>query len=401
MAVQERALVLLLPGLLLVCPGRASDAATLTVPGTHQTIQAAIDAAASDDVIAVSGRQTGTLVIRNKGNLTITGLPAGVPPGTSYDPRDLATLDFGQAANPIQVFDSGIVVLQEVNIKGARGQTITADGNVAVRVLRSNFTGTRNSGIAVTGTQDVTVAGCIFKGFTEGIRADSNGAVVVQQSEFFGTGRGTGIGVSGTPAVAVDNVLLKRFQVGIAVSAEGLPSPGQDSVDCQRSNFLVSMNTVSRSGSAGIDVNAPSALLIGNDVTGSRGIGFRLRGARQCIYGANVLRSAKEALSIHTTASVYSLISVKGGKGDGLAIGADASENTFCGVGVVGVKRNGVKVEGSDNTFTNAVARKSGRLDLTNVGPGNSFSPGSWFPKNDAGLPRQRPPLGQPVEGCF
>jgi parallel beta-helix repeat protein len=266
---------------LLVVQAVRSEAATLLVPDDFETIQAAVDAAASGDtvMITVGGSITGAVVISDK-SLTLVG-----PPGPPRFTIQVAGLR-----------GKGILVRQR-----------TADITVALRHLNVELTGVGlvAQKVANLEVEDVHILGCrigaILKGTTVSV-VDSRiaGSIkgglkliaagpLVQGNDFSNNGRDgariTNRAVGEISAVAgiLDNVFSGNGRAGLELS--------------DKEGVVLSNNVANDNGGSGFSVKTTRMEpdLDGNQAHNNAEFGIRLRGEIGSLTEASLIADGNAA----------------------------------------------------------------------------------------------------------
>ncbi len=369
-----------------------ANAATLTVPGDHATIQEAVDAAGNGDVIQVKGKHSGAILIDGKGDLTIRGSRG-------------AKLDFGETANPLQLVDSGVVVIEGLSVRGGTATTLLVMTSAGFRVENCKFSKSTSSiAVGVRGTPNAIVRGCTFKkavlpiSYGSLVIGDSTGAVIENNKIIKATAGGVAAQTNG--AIVRNNTFVKCLGTSIdistfasadrssmnTVSGNTVKKPALIGIRVFGSDHTIENNKVTGANLAAIFVVGDGHTTRGNTVKKTTQEGMVFDGDGHLVENNSVTKAGDDAIAARGTNSTYRNNNIKAPKDDGLEVPITGTGNTFEGNTILKAKSNGVELQGSNNTFTNNKATKSKEQDLFLDGATGSTFNGNTFPKNNAGL---------------
>ena len=232
------ALIALSASLLMLAAGTAS-AATLTVPTEYSTIQAAVNAAASGDVITVAAGTYDAFTVTGKSNLTIEGAGVG---STIVAPTTLITTGVGHKYTPnmsasVFVNNSTGITLEDMTVKdngkapGSGGPDALVFWNASTgNITNMDVTGTytingdqTGQGIAVDAgsgqTTNLTVTNTAISGFQKnGIDAVNGNSLTSNPGNITVDVSGGSIAGAGSTSAIAQNGILYWNQGGGTVT---------------------------------------------------------------------------------------------------------------------------------------------------------------------------------------
>jgi predicted regulator of Ras-like GTPase activity (Roadblock/LC7/MglB family) len=317
--------------LALSAPGLAG-AAAIAVPGDHPTIQEAVAAAQSGDVITVAKGTYAPFVVDDKTDLTIKGKGKPVVEGSVGTLTVIAilasqdvTLDglvvqastdrlvdiagstdvtvkrctLTGAVDGIRAHDSANVLIEkntftDIENDAADLSSDDEDGPATTsRIAKNQFDGVGDDAIEIEGAGNVVEKNRVRNVVESGVALDSDAVGTLVTKNRIENTTETGIAVEGTGHTISKNT-LKRVGTdddeGIQLRGEDhvaeknrLDDIGDDGIDVEGSNCQVRSNTVKNAGDSGVEVgetDTPGAaqgnLFERNKVTASGDNGFHV-----------------------------------------------------------------------------------------------------------------------------
>ena len=204
-----------------------AQAAALRVPENHETIQAAVDAAADGDTILIApGDYFENVKIEEKGALVLIGT-AGA---------EKTVLDGNEKGIVVEVLRSGRTVLRGLTLQ--RGFTPGNGGGLSVQQsdaevidcrFLNNTANNEGGGLMVSNCSDFLVSGCFFER-NESEAASAIGVVggrgVLENNRIVNNTGGLTISITFSGCHIRDNIIVKNLStgfgvIGYAVSYEG------------------------------------------------------------------------------------------------------------------------------------------------------------------------------------
>jgi nitrous oxidase accessory protein len=325
----------------------AAGAATLTVPGDHATIQAAVDASQPGDVIQIArGSYSEAVLVTGKQDLTLQG--KGKP-----------TLG-GAGATPL-------------SIENSSGVTVT--GLVVA--------GSPDHAILIAGSSDVTVSRCTLRSAENGIRTHSSSRLLIEKNRI------EGVGSDGVDFDNSDGAFAST--VDSVVSKNRIEGAGDEAIEIEGSGHRVEKNRVTQSGEDGINTDADSTGVMldknridragrgirlegtGHTVTNNRirapgEEGISVRGADHRVERNRISAPSDDGIDVEASGNVITANRIKNPNDDGFEIGDEKEnsvDNLFESNKVKGARHFGFRVRDGGNTFRRNKASKSGDFDLS------------------------------------
>lgn len=285
-----------LPLLLVVFSlgGNAVEGSTFKVPNGSMSIQQAINAALPGDVILVkSGTHAVNLLVSAKTGVTLRGQArARIRPA---------------AGIALEVVGSSQITVARLTLETEGSHVVTVDASIAIEFDACKVVSSDGllTGLKITGSAKVTVAGCLFKGSPYnhvGLTATTDS--LVRDSRF--TGDGIAVRSSGDRNMFSDNRLAKGLSmiwVGESTSRDNViagnswkKSVGSFAifVDKLAEDALVLDNSIRSTEQNGIRSSGKRGLLHGNVVKNSGGSGINLDYYAETAVHGNVVKRAGE-----------------------------------------------------------------------------------------------------------
>jgi len=316
-------------------------AATREVPQDYDTIQEAVTAAQSGDVILIDkGEFAEAVTVEKKSNLTIRGmgkktrLKKGAGSSTSIDVIDssditIESIRFSDAQRSIETSFGTRIRIRKCVMDGLIG--VDAAGTTEIEVFDCTFN-TVSEGVLVIGSgKGSAIVGCRFldpgTGFLTGVRVFSSSAsqITVADNKFVGCSTGalldSGVAILDCEFVAC--VTGARFGAGseVTVAGNSFKKCGT-AILCPTvaSSGVIDDNAV-KGGNAGIDLDQVSGFLVTRN-------------------------------------------QVKKTQGDAIRVRANATESLFSKNKAVKAGASGFHVEGVGNSLHGNAAKKSAGFDL-------------------------------------
>jgi len=271
--------------LLLLLSGDAL-ALTIRVPGDHDTIQAAVDAAEYGDVVLVRPGTYDEDVVIGTSGIRLLGKPGAVLDGRNVP----LTIDgcVGGSVEGLRIVDS-------------RADGVWIRGCSGISIVGCQILDTQRSGVRAEGSADVLVRKCRFNEIgdagvllVEDTEGDPSRFCVVERCRFgaevrddaivttgdghellrnrIGAVGGNGIQLFGGSGHLVErNRITGNDEVGILVRSVGcalnrnrITKPGLDGIQLDTSGNLLQLNRVRRAGDDGFELNAGENSLYSN-----------------------------------------------------------------------------------------------------------------------------------------
>jgi nitrous oxidase accessory protein NosD len=309
-----------------------AHAATLLVPGGFPTIQEAVDAAQSGDVIKVAKGTYAPFAVVGKTDLTIKGKRKTIVDGANV------------AAVVVQVQDAERVTLDRLTIRFAADR-----------------------GIDIDTSQAITVRRCTVSDAYDALRAHGSGLVVIQKNRFL---------TIENDAVDFSDDDLAGPAHDSQVRKNRFTDIGHEAIEIEGPNNLVEKNRIATTAGSGISLEDSSvdAVVRKNRITGSGDDGMVLTGTGHLIEKNTIDGAGDEGIAVEASGSTLRANRVKRAADNGIEVGATAvvaTGNTFERNQVIGSTRSGFVVADGGNTFRKNRAAQSGVFDLVDTaGPG-------------------------------
>ena len=303
-------------------------ATTLHVPTAYPTIQDAVDAAASGDVIKVAKGTFAPFTVFDKRNLLIKGTRGKT------------------------VIDAASVSAGVVHIRGSEG--ITLD-RLAIRFALDR-------GIDVEDSTSVTIRRCRISDSYDALRVHGSGGVLIERNRFF--------------AVENDAVDFSTDFTGPAhdsqVRKNRFTDIGHEAIEIEGTNNLVEKNRIKGAGGNGIrlEETAGDTTIRKNRIAGTGDDGIVLIGSGHTVEKNVITAAGDEGIAMDASNSDVRRNRVKKAADNGIEVGvtgATATDNAFERNTVVGSIRSGFVIADGGNTFRRNRANGSGVYDLVDT----------------------------------
>jgi parallel beta-helix repeat protein len=332
-------------GLTSLAVGATAD--TLRVPSDFLTIQAAVDFAASGDVIDVAkGTYDETVVISGKTQLTLRG-------------KAKPTIDGGDAGVPLR-------------IEGSQG--IVVDGFA----LADGF----EDDLQIVGSSDVTVRRCeLDGGALDGISVDDSTDVLIEKNRFADQGD-DGIDFDQGEGPVTNSVISKNRFDKVADDAIDLDGSGHlveknRASRCDQGIHVnegstgnsIEKNTISNTGNDGIELDGSDNDVLKNKIDRAGDEGIAVHGDGNRVEKNKIDRADDEAIDVEGSNNEIISNLGKNSRGNGVEVGEEAAPgeatgNLFEHNKIFGSAEHGFLVRDTGNTFRANKAAKSGGFDL-------------------------------------
>ena len=308
----------------------ATHAGTLKVPKDFPNIQAAVDAAASGDLILVSkGTYAGNVTVAGKSGIELRGKGKAVIEATTPGPA-------------LRIVECSGILVRGIFVTGAIG----ADG----------------AGISVEGSSQVTILKCTaFDNGDDGFQGwDSSGLTVEKCRALHNDDEGVQFW-NVTDGRAERNLVVDTGHEGMDVESE----------DPESMDLIVSRNRILRPASTGLYSWGNGVTLERNRIVDPGAEGMYLE-ATDYVLDRNVItRAHADGLYLHhTTGSRLGKNRVLKPGGDGYDLTSD--EGTFEKNVSTKAAECGFRVRTGNNTFLKNKALKSAVYDLMDEGDGSN-----------------------------
>jgi parallel beta-helix repeat protein len=328
-------------------------AATIKVPADQPTIQAAIDAAQSGDVIAVSGGAHGAFVVDGKSGLTIKGKGDPIVDGagaagsvvTIRNAQDV-TLDGFVVQNSLErlvdILASQDVTVRRCTFTNGEDGVRAHDGSTGVLIEKNRFTAIDNDAVDFTADETPSPAASS--------RVQKNQFENVGDEAIELEGSGHVVEKNKIRNVASSGITLSETTEGITVAKNRLEAVVDTAIEAEGTNHVVEKNTLRGVGTddeEGISLKGSGHRVEKNkiDAAGDEGIDVE---ASDCEVRSNKVTNAGDS-------------GFEVGELDSPGV---TTNNLFERNTVTGSAANGFYVVDTGNTFTRNKASKSGTFDL-------------------------------------
>lgn len=333
-----------------------AGAATHRVPADFASIQAAVDAADTGDVIQVAkGSYLEQVLVSGKFGLLIQG--KGKP-----------ELDADGGDHALHIEDSQDIRVEGFTIQGASDALVEVDGG---------------SGVVITK--------CLLRdGLDDGVNAEDTTGLVVEKNRFENLGS-DGVDFDDTEGEVDDSTVAKNRFEGIGDDAIDVDGSGhlieKNRVSAQEtgilteegsSNIRIEKNKVEKTGGTGIDVAGSDHVVVKNKLRDLGDEGIQVGGDGHRIEKNKIDRADDEAIDVEGSNNQILSNKGKSAGGNGVEVGESespgaATGNLFEKNKISGSSENGFLVEDSGNTFRANKASKSGDFDLLDNAGGNVY----------------------------
>ncbi len=349
----------------LALPRAAAAQLTYVVPGTHDTIQDAVDATAESPVIImVVGGVHDAVALSDVTDVSIIGQGSPIILGAVGDAISLT--------NCTDVSVSGMLVTQPT------GDGISVTDSVGTVIEKCATTLTGGAGLRVHDSPDLIVQRCEFiASGTDGMAIDGSETYgLIARNDVLGTGGITdGIVVDDARGITFDrNTVRAATRHGINLRTASHCRLVGNRVDIalvsgirvDGNNNLVEKSRITDAGNRGIDVRGTGNVVTRNRIDNATSFGIYV-----------------DALAL---GNAFTFNAVIGGLLDGIRV--DASGTTLTGNNVVGVARNGIVLAGVGLHIVerNAVSKALGDAMVITDGTSNSMLIANKVSKCDRGL---------------
>lgn len=390
----SRGVVARLAAAVVLCAGLSSAQSTFTVPGTHATIQAAVDAASGPTEVYVLGGVHDAFVVSSKSDLTLIGQGTPIVSSASGDAISIASSTRVSLSGFLvsQPSGAGIVVSVSQDVVLEKCETVqTGDAGLVVAdtsgllVTKCTLSASGGHGVLMTGSASSgVIERCKILGTganRDGVRIDDARGVIVERNKIEGTAQhGIHLGTSmhchvarnavkaaGATAVRVDgdNHVVERNK---------LFDPGGRGVDVRGSGNVVTRNKVLRPGAHGIYVGGSA---LGNVFTRNAVVQAKLDAVRADVGGTTFLDNKINApnrdgmllggLGLHTVQGN----AIRQAGGDALVIAAGATNSMIVGNKIAKSDR-GLVVEGDDTLVSDTKSVGNTTFDLVDDASGTT-----------------------------
>jgi hypothetical protein len=355
---------------LLPAGGAAGAGTKISVPGDYATIQEAIDAAADGDTISVTGGPyAGGNLVSGRNDLTITG--------------KVVTIDAAGAQYCLRAVDCLGLVVSGFAMTDATEGALDLDGCAGAIVTGCEFADCDGDGIRTgNGCTDVTISKCEFRSLRYGLFDTGTSHLVVSGCDIrYATRHAISLSENGNGGGSDDSAITKNVVDDI----------GLDGIHVMGERIVVEKNTVAWTGGDGIAVDSSSdgssvtitknkvdhagvAGILGfyettiekNTVTDSGSNGIESRGPGALVTGNKVSGSGLHGIMVYGPGSMASGNKIAGSFMGGIVWPANfgtVTKNKVSGSG-----HYGFIVDGTSNTFTGNSAKDSPDYDLWDEG---------------------------------
>ena len=383
---------------LLAVAGSAAAAAaeTLKVPSDdYPTIQSAVDAAATGDVILVSsGVYAETVSIVGRTGITLKG--KGYPtiqPGAAVgidisgcEDVSVSGFEVYQCTNGVQVGASEDVSISKMVVSGSTAHAFGLSNNAGVLISKCEVNGTGSNGVDDSSSDDVTVEKCRFQGVSNiAVRLSSsnlqgNASDRAKVSKNRVDGANSGLHLGG------ENILVEKNRIEVG-SGYGIYFDGSSSP----SNAIITRNVVVTTANQGIVAYGEVFEISRNRLTGggiteygyahtidrnsvTGGVyGIYMNGSGSTVTGNTIRGSQSAGIYVNEYYGAVSGNKVFDSLGDGIVLLAPGEE-PVAGNRVSGSANTGVRVTGNSITVAGNVSTGSNFFGFYVTGINNTFS---------------------------
>ncbi len=335
-------------------------AGTLKVPSGFGSIQDAVDAAGSGDVIEVSkGTYVETVLIASRSGITIRA-------------KGKVLVRAGDGSPCVDVQASSGIVLEKLRFSGALGPAIK-----------------------ISNSTDVVVSRCrVLDAGGDGVRTDASSRITISRCKIENVG-GDGVALSvGNRSGPTNESVVERNK---------FRNCGDDAIDIHGDDNRIERNKIVGTREDGIELDEDTGgnrnTFTKNKISGVPGRGFVIVGDDNVLVRCVVKRSGDDAFAIHGDRNRVERCKAVSAGFDGLYVtgdqnqiirhvsikarddGADieGAENVMDGVVSKRAGDNGFEVNGSGNTLRGCKASKSGTFDLNDTDGRNFYERGNRF----------------------
>jgi len=305
----------------------AGGASTLLVPSAYPTIQEAVDAAFSGDVIKVAKGTFAPFAVFDKSNLTIKGT------------RGKTIVDgAGSGAPGVHIRTSEHVTLDRLTIRYAADR-----------------------GIDVEDSPSVTVRRCRITDSYDALRAHGSANVLIERNRF----------------QTIENDAVDFSDDDIAgpahdsqVRKNRFADIGHEAIEIEGTNNLVEKNRIASAGGSGIALEDAAGVIVRkNRIGGTAGDGMTVTGSGHTIEKNVIAGAGDDGIAMQASGSTVRANRVKQAADNGIEVGATgtATGNTFERNQVIASTRSGFVVADGGNTFRKNRAARSGVFDLVDT----------------------------------
>jgi hypothetical protein len=279
-------------------------AATIAVPKDQPTIQAAVDAAQSGDIIVVSKGAYGAFTVDDKTNLTIKGKGKPIVDGdgaaisvvTIQNAQDV-TLDGFVVQNStdrlVDVIDSQDVTIRRCTFTASEDGVRAREGSTGVLVEKNRFSAIDNDAVDTSPDNDTgpgidsRVQKNQFEDIgDEAIEIEGSGHVVEKNRIRGVASQGVTVADTSVGVTVAKNRIENVLDTGIEIEGTGhvvekntLRSVGiddEEGIALKGSGHRVEKNKIDTVGDDGIDVEASDCEIVANSVKNTRENGFEV-----------------------------------------------------------------------------------------------------------------------------
>ncbi len=343
----------------LVAP---AEGAKLKVPANYATIQAAVNAAVTGDVIEVSkGVYAEHVTITSRDHLTLRAKKG-----------DAVYIDAAGSGIPLSITQSHYITVQDIRLRHTADSVgLNIDQSSPIRVKRCTVDDAAVAGIAIVQSGGVVIEDCLVKNSGgDGIElfaassvvrdttvrdAGANGISVVG---FANTLEGNRVEGGGSAGIKLGGLMACESCLVVDNRVEGAWD-GILLADNAEGNTVLE-NTIVDTDRDGIELldGAESSVITGNTMKGIGANGMKLDSA-YCLHSKNDIKDTAE---------------------HGVFIGANADACLFYKNKVTKAGTDGFQVNGVGNALTENLAKQSGGYDLNdNTAPGSNVLLGNKF----------------------
>lgn len=323
----------------------ALGAETLTVPGDHDTIQEAVNAAGDADTIRVKkGTYREQIVINGKTNLTIQAAGKVV-------------IDAQGQGHAIHAIDSTGIVLSKLRVRGGVDGAIRLQRCDGCTITKCRVENSTFRGISVQAGGNHTIEKTKFNGNTDrnvDLDSDNNvdpSNVTLMKNKF--TGGQVGVEMQGNGHVFLQNTIKNTLDHAFRLFTT--------------TNARFEKNKISKPGRNGFRLRGMNNMLINNTVKNALERGAAVEGSGHSFSGDKFIKPVDDGIRVQDGSANVTISDVKVVKpGDeGVQISGDGHVVERTSVTKAGM--DAFRVHGTNTRIEDCRAKKSGVNDLSDV----------------------------------
>lgn len=390
-----RGLLARLAAAVLSCASLGAAQEVFVVPGTHSSIQDAVNAASGPTEVFVLGGVHNAFTISDKSDLTVIGQAQPIISGAPGDAiaitggADVTVSGFlisqpGDAA--VSVSGTTRATIERCEAVQTSGSGIEVDDAPAVVISRCTLTASGDDAILLTGTD---TSGRVERndilgtsGVGDGIRVDDARGVTIERNRVEGTAQ-HGIFLGTAIHCRVErNVVKAPVATGVRVDGDNhyvvrttVSDPGNRGIDLRGSGNVVQLNKLIRPGSFGLYVGdgAIGNVLMRNTVSQGQLDGMRIDMGGTVLIGNRVKSPTRHGiilagLGLH----VVERNSVSGAGNDALIVLPGAT-NSMLLTNKFSKNGRGLVVQGDDTLVTNTRSLGNEVYDFSDSASGTTL----------------------------